>query len=148
MTWSGSRRWRRLVATTLANKGTVCHLCGMGGATSADHDPPRQELVRRGVPDPDDLRFLNPAHLVCNHRRGTQPLTPELRAHLRALRLADLGLGPTPTGLSPRFTKRRPVFGEEPDPGARALAPSLPRSAQKNASRAGSAPILTRGGRR
>lgn len=84
----GGRRAQRLVVATLTSKGTTCHLCLMAGATSADHNPPRSALIRAGVPDPDALRFLFPAHHVCNVRRQDRPITDELRAELRAAALA------------------------------------------------------------
>ena len=94
----GGRRVARLVAATLASKGTVCHLCLEPGADSADHDPPRSVLVRDGVPDPDALRFLYPAHLRCNVIRKARPVTPQLRAEIAAARAAH-----TPPRRSPRF---------------------------------------------
>lgn len=109
----GGRRARRLVAHTLATKGTTCHLCGLPGADSADHDPPRSVLLAEGVPDPDHPRYLNPAHWrPCNHERSNRPLSDELRDELRTKRLASLGLAALPAALSPRFAGRRPVLEE------------------------------------
>ncbi len=68
---------------TLATKGRVCHLCGLPGANSADHEPTRSELIAARVPNPDAPMYLWPAHKVCNLRRGTRPITAELRAELR-----------------------------------------------------------------
>lgn len=88
-TWSG-RKVPRLVAATLAAKGTICHLCLLPGADSADHNPPRHDLIRAGVQNPDQLRYLFPAHLVpCNKGRGRRPITPQLQLELRAKRLAQ-----------------------------------------------------------
>lgn len=85
--WSG-RKVPRLVALTLASKGTTCHICGLPGADSADHDPPRSVLLAAGMPDPDHPRYLWPAHRYpCNVRRKARPLTPELQQMLRLARL-------------------------------------------------------------
>jgi len=116
----GGRESTRLIALTLATKGTVCHLCStMGdlddpvgqGADSADHDPPRETLIRLGVPNPDAPQFLYPAHLKCNNRRKHEPLTDTLRAYLRERRMHDLGLAPSVSAarLSPAIAARRPA---------------------------------------
>lgn len=109
----GGRRSRRLVALVLRLKGTVCHLCGLPGANSADHDPPRSVLIAQGVTNPDALEYLHPAHWrPCNNHRGDRPLTDDLRAELRAARLAALGMTTLAAPLSPRFADRRPVLEE------------------------------------
>lgn len=88
--WSGQHA-KRMVALTLDTKGRTCHLCGLDGADSADHDPPRTQLVLDGVADPDALEYLWPAHKrPCNFMRGTLPITDELRAALRVRRLAHV----------------------------------------------------------
>ena len=47
----------------------VCVDCG-GEAEVPDHDPiPRAELVRQGVADPDDWRYLRPRCKRCHNRR-------------------------------------------------------------------------------
>lgn len=106
----GGRESTRLVTYTLATKGDTCHLCGLPGADSADHDPPRSSLVRLGVPNPDLPEWLWPAHLNCNRRRKARPLDDPLRAELREARLSDLGLvaDPTTARLSPALAARRP----------------------------------------
>lgn len=108
--WAG-RKVRRLVDLTLATKGTVCQLCGLDGADSADHDPPRSVLIAAGMPDPDAPEYLWPSHRhPCNINRKARAITPELRAELRAARLAHLGIteADTPRGASsPRFARRR-----------------------------------------
>jgi hypothetical protein len=106
----GGRRAQRLTAATLADKGTTCHLCGLDGANSADHDPPRSTLIATGVPNPDAPGYLLPAHLSCNQLRGTRPVTPQVRAECRAAMRAALGQVETAVPLSPRFAGRRPVF--------------------------------------
>lgn len=102
--WAG-RKVKRLTALVLANRGTVCHLCGEPGANSADHDPPRSELIAAGVPDPDALVYLWPAHLVCNLRRNSRPITPALRRELRGKRERDRRRAEA--NMSPRFVGRR-----------------------------------------
>lgn len=102
--WSG-RKVGRLRALTLQTKGTTCHLCGLPGADSPDHDPPRSVLVASGCLDPDDLRFLFPAHLTCSQLRGTRQISPELKAECRTDRLRREGK--TTAQLSPRFARRR-----------------------------------------
>jgi hypothetical protein len=95
-----------LIDLTLATKGRTCHLCGLPGADSADHDPPRSVLVRAGVPDPDAPGYLWPAHWSpCNNRRKARPVTPDLRAELRAARLELLG-EPEPVNISAMFADR------------------------------------------
>lgn len=64
----GGRVAARLVRLTLDAYGTTCHLCGAGGANSADHIIPRS---RGGA---DTLANLRPAHLRCNKQRGDMPL--------------------------------------------------------------------------
>lgn len=86
--WAGARRVR-LIRATLATKGTVCHLCGYDGSTSADHEPPRSVLLAEGLANPDQLRYLFPAHLSCNIRRKARAITDELRAELARRYQAD-----------------------------------------------------------
>lgn len=100
----GGRRAQLLVASVLATRGRVCWLCGLEGADSADHDPPRSELLAAGVLDPDRLEYLNPAHLLCSQWRGVRPVTAALRAELRGRRLELEG-----TPLSASLERRRPA---------------------------------------
>lgn len=81
-TWGG-RRAQRLVNACLTLKGRTCHLCGLGGANSADHEPARSVLIAAGIQDPDAMRFLFPAHLSCNIDRKARPITDALRTELR-----------------------------------------------------------------
>ncbi|WP_129181052.1 hypothetical protein [Aeromicrobium fastidiosum] len=98
-----------LVDACLALKGRTCHLCGLPGADSADHEPPRSTLLEAGVLNPDDLRFLFPSHrLPCNVSRGKRPITAELRVELRAKREAMIARHAARANLSPRFAARRP----------------------------------------
>lgn len=123
----GGRKVRRLVALVLHLKGRVCHLCRLDGADSADHEPPRSVLVATGVADPDALRYLMPAHLKCNVRRGDRPVTDALRVELRAKRLYDLGVRAADAfALSPRFADR-PVFPHIPTPGKDSVLPPIAR---------------------
>jgi hypothetical protein len=111
--WAGPKV-RQLIDYTLATKGTTCHLCGLPGADSADHDPPRSVLVRAGVPDPDAPAYLYPAHWSpCNNNRKAQPITPELRAELRTARLELLG-ELEPVKLSAVFADRARFFDNPP----------------------------------
>lgn len=75
-------------------------------ADSPDHDPPREDLIRAGVPDPDALVYLWPSHWICNVRRGRRPITPELLATLRRQYLADQTRAAAALALSPRFKRR------------------------------------------
>lgn len=98
----GGRYAQRLVVACLTSKGRTCHLCGLGGANSADHDPPRSTLIAAGVPDPDAMRFLFPAHLGCNIDRKARPITDELRTELRERMLSRHRVKPA---LSARFAR-------------------------------------------
>jgi 5-methylcytosine-specific restriction endonuclease McrA len=64
----GGRLAAELTAECLAVKGTVCHLCGLAGATTADHVTPRSKG------GPDALDNLEPAHRACNSARGDRTL--------------------------------------------------------------------------
>lgn len=66
--WNG-RKVTELRALTLATYGTVCHLCGRPGATTADH------VVARAAGGTDSLDNLRPAHLSCNSARGAMSVT-------------------------------------------------------------------------
>lgn len=110
----------QLVALVLAAKGTSCHLCGMTGADSADHDPPRSQLIDSGEADPDQLRYLHPAHRVpCNVARGTRPITDQLRAECVQRRQAYLAGVPTTAAASssadrsPRWRRPDSLSGAE-----------------------------------
>lgn len=81
---------RELTVAVLAVKGSTCHLCGLPGSDSPDHDPPRSELLAAGVVDPDQLRYLWPSHRLCNVRRKRRPITAQLRSELLARRLLEL----------------------------------------------------------
>ena len=67
MKWSG-RSAQRMSALTLAEYGTVCHLCGGPGADTADH------IVPRSAGGGHDLANLRPAHASCNSSRGDMSL--------------------------------------------------------------------------
>ncbi len=108
--WAG-RRVQQLIAVVLEVKGTVCHLCGLDGANSADHDPPRSVLIAAGVPDPDALEYLFPSHRYpCNVTRKARPITEQLRAELLTLRRRYLERLEHARALSPRLARRRPSF--------------------------------------
>lgn len=81
-----TRAYRKARAEVLA-ASTVCWLCGHEGAGSVDHEPPLTELRRLGW-DPDDPRFLRPAHgalsrcpvcaKACNEAKGAGEHRPQV----------------------------------------------------------------------
>lgn len=73
----GGREATRLTELTLATYGNVCHLCGLPGATTADHVLPRS---RGGDNSIDNLR---PAHKSCNFSRGNMSIEEWKRKHPR-----------------------------------------------------------------
>lgn len=86
-----TRRYQQNRAALLAISD-VCWLCGHAGAGSADHEPPLKELRRLGL-DPDDMRYMRPAHgalsrcptcgKACNEAKGARE--PQRRVvHSRA----------------------------------------------------------------
>lgn len=72
--WGGSRA-AALRRATLARYGTVCHLCGRDGATTADH------IVPRSLGGDDSLTNLRPAHALCNSSRGNMALDEWFARH-------------------------------------------------------------------
>ena len=71
-----SRPWARTVSRVLRTKGTVCHLCGVSGSTSADH------VVPVAFGGTNELANLEPCHPRFNTLRGTLSVG-EARAKLR-----------------------------------------------------------------
>lgn len=71
----GGREAQRLTALTLLTYGTVCHLCGLEGATTADH------VIPRAAGGLDELGNLRPAHGPCNFARGDLPLEEWRKTH-------------------------------------------------------------------
>lgn len=75
-----TRAYQAARAAVLATS-TMCWLCGHDGAGSVDHEPPLKELRARGL-DPDDPRYLRPAHgalsrcptcgRCCNEAKGAR----------------------------------------------------------------------------
>ncbi len=75
-----TRAYQAARAAVLATS-RVCWLCGHDGAGSVDHEPPLKELRARGL-DPDDPRYLRPAHgalsrcptcgRCCNEAKGAR----------------------------------------------------------------------------
>lgn len=106
----GGRRLRPLINFVVRRDAGICWLCGEPGADSADHDPPRSDLIAAGVPNPDDPEYLRAAHLLCNKRRGKRPVTESLRVELRAKRAVDVARAAASASLSPIFAARRPSF--------------------------------------
>lgn len=85
------RPWRRARAQLFAEAPDVCWICGHGGTTDADHDPPLVVLKALGL-DPCDLQYLRRAHgssgcpicgRKCNQEKGStvgyQPAEPSSR---------------------------------------------------------------------
>ncbi len=89
------RAWTEIIALCKASYPWVCHLCdqpiprglpaGHGLAYEADHIITVNECQRTGrhwlI---HNVRNLQPSHLRCNRYRGKRPLTPALRAEIRA----------------------------------------------------------------
>lgn len=64
----GGRKAQEYTAKTLETYGVTCHICGLPGATTADH------LVPKSI-DPSrtwDLSNLRPAHSGCNSSKGNR----------------------------------------------------------------------------
>lgn len=138
----GGRPAQRMVALTLATYGRTCHLCGLLGATTADH------LLPRSKGGTDVLANLRPAHHSCNSRRGDMALdawfaryplgggqraTPSrdwlgspdnaltcINAPNSSENASDLGFLSAET---PSEAPRRPFFPEAPHPGGRYIQP-------------------------
>lgn len=66
--WAGAYSQER-TRLTLQTYGDRCHLCGLIGATTADHLQPRSKG------GPDTLENLRPAHSSCNSSRGARDLS-------------------------------------------------------------------------
>ena len=72
--WNG-RKIARLAAAVFADRGRVCHLCGLPGAYTLDH------LLPRSLGGGDELDNLAPAHKTCNSSRGAMPLAKWFELH-------------------------------------------------------------------
>lgn len=72
---SQARRRLALVRLVLATKGRTCHLCGLPGATTADH------IVPWSHGGPNALENLEPAHQGCNSVRQALPLAVWFARH-------------------------------------------------------------------
>ena len=74
--WAGNARRRlRLVRLVLTVKGRICHLCGLPGATTADHLIPWSHGGR------NVLENLEPAHQGCNSARQALQLAVWFARH-------------------------------------------------------------------
>jgi 5-methylcytosine-specific restriction endonuclease McrA len=74
--WPGNARRRlRLVRLVLNTKGITCHLCGLTGATTADHLIPWSHGGR------NMLDNLWPAHGACNSSRQDRTLREWFERH-------------------------------------------------------------------
>lgn len=73
--WGGRKvlAYTRLVLQTY---GIICHLCGLTGATTADHVIPRSKGGAWF-----DLANGRPAHYSCNSARGDRDLDEWFRLH-------------------------------------------------------------------
>lgn len=72
---ANARRRLALVSLVLRVKGIVCHLCGLTGATTADHLIPWAHGGR------NELDNLAPAHSGCNSSRRDLPLVEWFQRH-------------------------------------------------------------------
>lgn len=72
---SNARRRMQLVRLVLQLKGRRCHLCGLPGATTADHLVPWSHGGR------NTLENLEPAHQGCNSARQDLTLAEWFRRH-------------------------------------------------------------------
>jgi hypothetical protein len=66
--WAG-RYVYRVRALVIATYGDTCCHCGLPGARSVEHVRPRS------MGGTDALANMLPAHLGCNLKRGTKPMT-------------------------------------------------------------------------
>jgi 5-methylcytosine-specific restriction endonuclease McrA len=74
--WENDARKRlAMIRLVLATKGRTCHLCGLPGATTADH------VVPRSLGGQHTLENLEPAHAGCNMVRNDAPLDEYRRRH-------------------------------------------------------------------
>lgn len=74
--WAGNARRRlALVRLVLQLKGRTCHLCGLPGATTADH------VVPWSHGGPNVVDNLEPAHQSCNSSRHDRHLAEWFRTH-------------------------------------------------------------------
>ena len=81
--WAGHESRRRpLVRLVLRLKGRTCHLCGLPGATTADHLVPWSHGGRNTAVN------LAPAHQGCNSARRDEPLLDWFADH--PVRLPEL----------------------------------------------------------
>jgi 5-methylcytosine-specific restriction endonuclease McrA len=72
----GGRRVQMFTRLVLATYGRTCHLCGLPGATTADHLIPRSKGGAWWAID-----NARPAHYSCNSARGDRTLDQWFTAH-------------------------------------------------------------------
>lgn len=75
----GGRRAQEMVVLTLETYGTICRLCGLDGADSADHIMPRSKAPELTW----ELTNLRPAHKRCNEARGNRELVAPIETGLQ-----------------------------------------------------------------
>lgn len=61
-------KWETTRNLVIVRDKGICHLCGMGGADTADH------LIPHSKGGTDDLHNLRAAHRFCNVSRGARGL--------------------------------------------------------------------------
>lgn len=76
MTAWGGRQAQLFTRLVLQTYGRTCHLCGLPGATTADHKIPRSKGGERYA-----LSNAAPAHGSCNSARGDRSLEEWFAAH-------------------------------------------------------------------
>lgn len=79
----GGRKAQAYTREVLATYGTICRLCGLDGADTADHI-----VARSKGGDPYDIANGRPAHLSCNSSRGNRDVTVEIETGLDFFKVA------------------------------------------------------------
>ncbi|MFJ2370870.1 HNH endonuclease [Microbacterium sp. NPDC087665] len=79
----GGRKSQEWVAAVLAEKGTICRLCGLPGADTADHI-----IARSKGGDWYDVANGRPAHRRCNESRGNRDVTAPIETGLQFFKRA------------------------------------------------------------
>lgn len=73
----GGRKAQEYTARVLEEYGTICRLCGLDGADTADHIVPRSKGG-----DLYDITNGRPAHGSCNYSRGNRDVTVNIETGL------------------------------------------------------------------
>ncbi|GAB2558727.1 HNH endonuclease [Leucobacter ruminantium] len=80
----GGRRAQAYTAEVLETYGTICRLCGLDGADTADHIVPRSKGG-----DLYDITNGRPAHLSCNSSRGNRDVEVKIESGLAFFKTTD-----------------------------------------------------------